>query len=190
MATHLIAKRGETLLPVYFDNHPFSGDDTKQRALRGIRKLQSVHKNILDPVVLNHGKALEAYAQNCDRKYQCVFCKRMMVRVASALGEREEAKFIVMGDSLGQVASQTLQNISVVEQASSLPIVRPLISFDKTEIIAIAKQIDTFNTSISKAMCCSIVPDRPSTRAKLEVLLAEEAKLDIPALVEESLKSG
>ena len=109
----------------------------------------------------------------------------MMVRVASYLGEKEGAKYLVMGDSLGQVASQTLQNISVVEQASTLPIVRPLISFDKTEIISIAKQIDTFNNSVSKAKCCSLVPDKPSTHAQLEILLKEEAKLDISALVEQ-----
>ena len=184
VAAHLIAKRGETLLPVYFDNSPFTGAGTKQRAIKAIRKLQSMHRNILDPVVLQHGHALESYAKSCIPKYQCVFCKRMMVRVASVLGEREGAKYIVMGDSLAQVASQTLQNIYVVEQASSLPIVRPLIALDKVEIEKIAKEIGTYQISAEKAPCCSFVPDKPSTRAKLDVIVAEEAKLDMGELVE------
>lgn len=189
VAAHLIAKRGETLLPLFFNNYPFTGENTKQRALKTIRKLQTIHKNILDPVILDHGQALEKYAQTCERKYQCVFCKRMMVRVASALAEQEGASYLVMGDSLGQVASQTLQNLYVVEQAATIPVVRPLISMDKVEIEKIAKEIETFNISIERALCCSIVPDKPSTRAQLDTILAEEAKLDIDALVEQSMAS-
>ena len=189
VAAHMIAKKGHTLLPLFFYNYPFAGEDTRQRAMRAVTKLQSIHKNVLDPVVLDHGKSLTAYAQNCNRKYQCVFCKRMMVRIASALGEQEGASFILMGDSLAQVASQTLQNLFVVEQASSLPVIRPLIGMDKIEIEKIAKEIGTYKISTSKAMCCSIVPNKPSTRAALEVLLEEEAKIDIPALTKQSLEA-
>ncbi|MFC2174969.1 hypothetical protein ACFLQ2_03855 [archaeon] len=184
VSAHVIAKKGDTLLPLYLDNSPFSGDDTRNRALKTIKRVQALHKNVLDPVVLSHGPALTAFAQNCDRKYQCLFCKRMMVRVASRLGEQEGAKFIVMGDSLGQVASQTLYNLVVTEDASSLPIVRPLVGMDKIEIEKIAKEIGTFNISIEKAMCCSIVPDKPSTKATIQALEAEEAKIDVPALTD------
>ncbi len=184
VAAHLLAKKGHTLIPLYLDNFPFSGEDTKNRALKAIARLQKLHSNIMDPIVLSHGSALTAFSQNCDRKYQCVFCKRMMVRVASELGKREGAKFIVKGDSLAQVASQTLENLVVVENASSLPVVRPLIGLDKIEIEKIAKEIGTFNISIERAMCCSIVPNKPSTKASIEKLESEEAKININELVE------
>ncbi|MCK4326862.1 MAG: hypothetical protein KAW41_00110 [Candidatus Diapherotrites archaeon] len=183
VAAHLTAKKAD-LVPVYFDNDPFAGKGTRQRALKAIAKLRSLHKNILDPIVFSHGPALKAFADNCDRKYQCLFCKRMMVRVASRLGEGEGARFLVMGDSLGQVASQTLYNIVVTENASSLPVARPLVGMDKIEIEKIAKEIGTFGISIEKAVCCSIVPDKPSTKATIEALEAEEAKLDVPALTD------
>jgi len=183
VAAHLTAKKAD-LIPVYFDNSPFAGEDTKQRALKAVKRLQKIHKNVLDPIVFSHGPALKAFADNCEQKYQCVFCKRMMVRVASRLGEQEGAEFLVKGDSLGQVASQTLYNLVVVENASSLPIARPLVGMDKIEIERIAKEIDTFNISVSKAMCCSIVPDKPSTKATIQALEAEEAKIDVPALVD------
>ncbi len=184
VAAHMIAKRGEALLPVYFDNFPHAGEAAKQRALKVIHKLQLAHRSILDPVILQHGHSLETYAKECNRRYQCIFCKRMMVRVASVLGRREGAGYIIMGDSLAQVASQTLQNLYVVEQAASLPIVRPLIALDKVEIEKAAKEIGTFGISTAEQPPCPFVPERPSTNAQLDAILAEEAKLDISGLVE------
>jgi len=92
-----------------------------------------------------------------------------------------------MGDSLGQVASQTLQNIYVVEQASRVPVVRPLVGLDKEEIIIEAKKIGTFKLSTEPAVCCTAVPDKPSTRALLEKILEEEEKVDVEALATHSL---
>jgi len=89
----------------------------------------------------------------------------------------------VMGDSLGQVASQTLQNLRVVEQAVSIPILRPLIGYDKDDTIQIARKIGTFELSIAPAEECSAVPREPSTQARLEQILAEEKKIDVDELV-------
>jgi len=183
VSAHVIAKRGIELVPLYLDNDPFAGADTKARALKSIARLRAVDKSVAEPVVLKHGHALKAFTDNCDRKYTCVFCKRMMARVASELGRREGASFIVMGDSMGQVASQTLENIVVVEAASALPIVRPLIGMDKLEIERIAKEIGTYEISSKSVTPCSAVPSKPSTRATIEKLEAEEAKLDIGSLI-------
>ena len=92
-----------------------------------------------------------------------------------------------MGDSLGQVASQTLQNIRVVEQAIALPILRPLLGFDKEETIKIARKIGTFELSIAPAGGCAAVPAKPSTRAKLEQILDEEKKVDVDELVRQAV---
>jgi thiamine biosynthesis protein ThiI len=107
----------------------------------------------------------------------------MMLRYAEAIAKKEGADAIIMGDSLGQVASQTLQNIRVVEQAVTLPILRPLIGFDKEDTIRIAKHIGTFDLSIAKAGGCGAVPEKPSTMAKLDRILAEEQKLSVDDLV-------
>ena len=183
----MMAEKGYELQPLFFFNYPFTGKDTKERALLAIEHLRKLHPNIREPIILDHGKTLEAYAQNCNRRYQCVFCKRMMVRIASKLVP--DALFILMGDSLAQVASQTLQNLYVVDQAASLPVIRPLVGMDKIEIEHIAKEIGTFDISISPAICCTIIPDKPSTKAKLSAVLEEETRLDISTLVEQSLKS-
>ena len=187
VAAHMMAEKGYELQPLFFFNYPFTGKDTKERALLAIEHLRKLHPNIREPIILDHGKTLEAYAQNCNRRYQCVFCKRMMVRIASKLVP--DALFILMGDSLAQVASQTLQNLYVVDQAASLPVIRPLVGMDKIEIEHIAKEIGTFDISISPAICCTIIPDKPSTKAKLSAVLEEETRLDISTLVEQSLKS-
>jgi thiamine biosynthesis protein ThiI len=115
----------------------------------------------------------------------CVLCKRMMLRMAERLCKTVGASAIVMGDSLGQVASQTLQNIRTVEQAVSTPIVRPLVGLDKVEIVRIAEQIGTFELSNIKTAGCAFVPARPATKARLEDVLAEEKRLGIDAIVDE-----
>ena len=135
-------------------------------------------------MLIPHGGTLQSYKTRCDNKFTCVFCKRMMLRYAEAIAKKEDADAIVMGDSLGQVASQTLQNIRVVEQAVSIPIFRPLIGFDKEDTIRIARKIGTFDLSIAPADGCSAVPIKPSTQARLEQILTEEQKINVDELVQ------
>jgi thiamine biosynthesis protein ThiI len=111
----------------------------------------------------------------------------MMLRVAGALAQREGAQALVTGESLGQVASQTLQNIAAEYPAAPVPILRPLIGIDKQEIVEIAKKIGTFEISIQPGSCCTAVPERPATQARLHDIEAEEAKLDIDELVGKTL---
>jgi len=116
-------------------------------------------------------------------KYTCIFCKRRMYRVATAYADKVGAKGIVTGESLGQVASQTLDNLVVLTDAAMIPIYRPLIGFDKEETIIIAREIGTFEQSTSHASGCKAVPKGPSTKAKLDTIREIENKLeatDIP----------
>ena len=92
-----------------------------------------------------------------------------------------------MGDSLGQVASQTLQNLRVIEQAASLPILRPLIGMDKEDVIQIAKTIGTYDLSILPSISCRAVPSKPATRAKLKQILSEEQRIDVDELVSQAI---
>src|SRR5690606_33663835 len=113
--------------------------------------------------------------------------RRMMVRTACLLGARDRALALITGDNLGQVASQTLENLAVVEDASSLPVLRPLLTFDKSDIVDRARLIGTFETSIEPYddSCSLFVPKHPATRARVADLVRAEQGLDVDAMARE-----
>ena len=121
-------------------------------------------------------------------RYWQIILKRMMLRAAEAVAARWEASAIVTGEAIGQVSSQTLQNLSVIEAGAQLPILRPLVGNNKEEIIAEARHVGTHDLSAKVGEYCAIVPSRPATHARLEDILEEEAKLD-PGVLEEALAS-
>jgi len=121
-------------------------------------------------------------------RFRCLLCKRMMYRVAERLAVEVGADVLVTGENLGQVASQTLSNLVALDDAVSMPIIRPLIGLDKQEIIKIAERIGTYEHSIAGNASCSLVPRQPATASKLPTVREEEAKLDVPGLVEAALE--
>jgi thiamine biosynthesis protein ThiI len=183
VATYLLSKKADDLILLHMDNRPFTDDREIEKFIRLASYLKTLIPSKLSVLLLPHGKSLEAYKRNCNNKYTCVVCKRMMLRYAEAIAHTEHADALVMGDSLGQVASQTLQNLRVVEQAVNIPILRPLIGYDKEDTIQIARKIGTFELSIAPAEGCSAVPREPSTQARLEQILAEEKKINVNELV-------
>ena len=176
-------KKKMDLEAVYFDNAPYADDTNLRRTIDNAKKI-----GLKRLFVMNNGNSLKEYFKKSDSKYACVFCKRMMLRYAEALAEKINADCLVNGDNLAQVASQTLQNLKTVSSAVSIPIVRPLIGMDKNEIIAIAKEIGTFDISTRQAACCSAVPFKPSTMASFDKMAAEESKVNVDLLVSKSLK--
>jgi thiamine biosynthesis protein ThiI len=138
-------------------------------------------------VISHHGENLSIYKQYCNNRLTCVFCKRMLLRYAEKIAEKYNAHAIIMGDSLGQVASQTLQNIKVIDQAVKTPVLRPLIGMDKEDVVKIAKEIGTYELSILHSDKCSAVPNKPATMTKLEKILEEERKLKVEKLVNKAL---
>jgi thiamine biosynthesis protein ThiI len=112
----------------------------------------------------------------------------MLLRYAEKIAEKEGAEAIIMGDSLGQVASQTLQNIRTIEQSVKIPVLRPLIGLDKEDIVKIAKEIKTYDLSILSSDGCKAVPDKPSTKAKLDAILDEENKINVNNLIKNTIK--
>jgi thiamine biosynthesis protein ThiI len=190
VATYLLSKKAEEMILVHGDNKPF----TDEREIKNFTRLTSHLKNLLScPIklyIISHGNSLNIFKQNCTDRYTCIFCKRMLIRYAEKIAENEGAEAIIMGDSLGQVASQTLQNIKVIDQTIKMPILRPLIGFDKENVIRIAKEIGTYDFSILPSESCKAVPKKPATRAKLENVLDEENKIDIDNLVKEALDNS
>ena len=188
VATYLMIRRGVEIVAVHMDNRPFTDDKNLDKALHLVRHLQKLTGNPIKTYIVPHGPNHIAFARNCDRHLHCLFCRRMMYRVAERIAEKEGAVGILTGESMGQVASQTVQNLNVVNQVATLPIIRPLIALDKEEIIRIARRIGTYEISTLPGLCCTIVPKQPSTAAKLPDVLAGEEKIDIDTLVERSLE--
>lgn len=183
VAAYLLSPKATEIIFVHADNRPYADGREIEKFLTLATYLKTIVPIKVRAFLVPHGNTLETYIQHANPKFTCVFCKRMMLRYAEAIARSEHAQAIIMGDSLGQVASQTLQNIRVIEQAIALPILRPLLGFDKEETIQIAKKIGTFELSIAPAGGCAAVPPRPSTRAKLEQIFNEEKKVNVDELV-------
>lgn len=184
VAAHMMAERGVDLVLVHFDNRPFTSDAEvdKAKKLMGQLDLASGRRSV--KVLVPHGETQAEVAKNCRSNMQCVLCRRTMFRVAERLARRYGAGAIITGESMGQVASQTLANILVEERATSLPILRPLIGLDKVEIEMVAKRIGTYEISTLPGLCCTVAPKKPSTYSNLGSALEEEAKVDIEALAD------
>ena len=180
VAAWMMMKRGCRIIPLFVALDTFLDETTIARAKRVVEQLARYQPGI-ELTVIADSYLANAKAELVSRhleKYTCIFCKRRMYRVATAYANRVGAKGIVTGESIGQVASQTLDNLVVLTDAADIPIYRPLIGFDKEDTIGIARQIGTFTESTSSASGCKAVPVGPSTKAKLETIREIEGKLE------------
>ena len=185
VSVHMMLRKGHEVIALHMDNRPFTDDTHIEKVKMLVKRLQEVHDTEIPLYLAPHGiPSQEAIAKNCTRRFQCVMCRRMMFRTGEAFARKMGADALLTGESLGQVASQTLRNISTETSAIDIPVVRPLIGFDKEEIIAIAKEIGTFDISIIPSVCCTITPKRPSIDAKPEDIEREEGKIPIEGLLE------
>jgi thiamine biosynthesis protein ThiI len=187
VATQLMMERGAEIIAVHFDNRPFTGEGQIKKMKSLVSHLEELNNKEIKTYVVPHKDSHIAFTQNCKRNLHCVLCRRMMFRVAEKIAQNEGVDALLTGESLGQVASQTLRNIKTESQAVKIAILRPLIGLDKLEIEKIAKRIDTYEISILPGACCDIVPKFPSTFSNLAVVLEEEQKVDLEGLVEKAI---
>ncbi|MEM0466032.1 MAG: hypothetical protein QXL17_04540 [Candidatus Thermoplasmatota archaeon] len=185
VAAYLLANKVEELIFVHADNQPFTDASEVDHFKLLTQYLKKYMSCSVKTYIVPHGLALATYKKQANHHFTCVFCKRMMVRYAEKIAEKENACAVVMGDSLGQVASQTLRNLRVVDQAISLPILRPLIGFDKEDIVRLAKKIGTYEFSILPSKGCRAVPSQPSTHATIYQIESEEKKINVVELIEQ-----
>ncbi len=179
VAAWLMMKRGCGVIPLHFSGDP--GETAK--ALDNVQVLsQYAYGWNLRPTVLSHaetvGPTLRKLAVLGEERWSCIFCKRTLLQRAAALCEETGAQAIVMGDSLGQVASQTLANIEVISYGITKPILRPLIGMDKSEIVTLAQRIGTFDISTRSEHSCGFLPAHPLTRGTVERMLEISRRLD------------
>ena len=168
VAAYVMDKAGADITLLHMDNRPFADDMSIEKVKLLAERLRAVTGSPFPLYSSPHGISQEKISKTCDSNYQCVLCKRTMLRTAQELAGRLGCGGIVMGDSLGQVASQTLKNIRYVSNGLNIPVVRPLIGYDKLEIEAIAKEIGTYELSIIHSDGCLIVPSKPITEADLK----------------------
>ncbi len=148
-----------------------------------IKELVSKIEKNSEIYFVDFNKIQNKIKKNCNRRFQCVLCKRFMLRIAEKIAKKEKADFIITGENLGQVASQTLDNLKVINEAVSIPILQPLIGFNKNEIIETAKKIGAYDVSIKNTEKCPYLPKNPLTKAKLDKVKFQESRLDINKLL-------
>ena len=184
-ATHLMLKKGAEVLILNMDNRPFGGDDELDKVDRIARKLSDLHPGNVKLLRAKHGINLQSFFDNSNSKYMCILCKKAMLMVADAICTDMGLDGIIMGDSMGQVASQTLPNMAAVSAGIKNPIIRPLIGLDKLDIEEIARESGTFEISIERTVGCTAAPKYPITHAVADRLREEAEKADYLRTVRE-----
>ena len=184
VAAYRMMQRGCRLIFVHFHSAPFQ-DKTSQEKVRQLLNVLTRHQFNSRLYLVPFGEIQRQIVASVTRPLRVVLYRRMMLRIAEAIARKEKAKALLTGESLGQVASQTLDNIAVIEQAARLPILRPLVGMDKQEIIDQARRIGTFEiSSIPDQDCCQLfVPKHPATKARFRDVEADEARFDVNDLL-------
>ncbi len=185
VAGWLMKKKGMELIAVNISLRPFTKESDEEKPKK-LAKMIGCKKLYIVP----QGEAHAEIVKKCEHRFYYVLTKRLMLRIAEKIAEQEKCDFIITGDNLGQVGSQTLENINVISKATKMTILRPLLTEDKQEIIDLAKKIGTYETSCGPELCSILGPKHPATRTKVEVIEMEEKKIDSDAIVEKSVKDS
>lgn len=186
-----MAKRGMTLEALHFHSFPYTSEKAKQKVLK-LAKILSEYVGNIKIHVVKFTKVQEEIHKHCDGDYMITLMRRIMMRVAEKIAVKNGLKAIVTGESLAQVASQTIESITVTNAViENLPVLRPLIGFDKDEIMEIANKIKTYETSILPYEdCCTVfLPEHPIIKPRMQNVLKQESFLNIDELVEDCVNN-
>ena len=188
VSSWMMARRGVELEMVHFVSPPYTSQQAQDKVLELARLLTAWTGRLLVHIV-PFTEIQEEIRRNCPEEYFTLIMRRFMMRIAEAIARKANAGALVTGESLGQVASQTMLALGVTEDVTSLPVLRPLIGMDKVEIIRMSREIGVFDTSILPYEdCCTVfTPRHPATRPRLEDVRQAEAALDVESLVQKAL---
>lgn len=190
VAGYMMAKRGVEIEALHFESFPYTSERAREKVFELARILSDYTSGIKVHVIsLTHIQ--EELKNNCEEDYFTLLLRRYMMHLAERVAKQYNCRAIITGESLAQVASQTMQAIAVTDNAVDMPVFRPAIGMDKEEIIRIAREIGTFETSILPYEdCCTVfTPRHPRTKPELEKVLAQENRLDFKALADEAFES-
>ena len=188
VSTYMIAKRGVHMIPVHFFSFPYTSELAKQKVLDLAAKLTAYcGRMTVEVVPFTHIQT--EIRDKCPEEYFTLIMRRFMMRIAQVIADRNGAKALVTGENLGQVASQTMEALGCTDAVCRVPVLRPLIGFDKEEIVRISRRIDCFELStLPYEDCCTVfTPRHPRTKPRIDAVEEAESVLDIDFLVNEAL---
>lgn len=188
VSTYMIAKRGVKVIPVHFFSFPYTSEAAKEKVLELAHILED-YCGKLTVEIVPFTRIQEEIRDKCPEEYFTLIMRRFMMRIAERIADNYGAKAIVTGENLGQVASQTMEAMASTQSVISMPVLQPIIGMDKEEIIALARKLGTFDTSVLPYEdCCTVfTPRHPRTHPNIEDVEKAESALDVEALVEEAL---
>jgi tRNA uracil 4-sulfurtransferase len=173
------------IIPVHFHQVPLTGEEELDK-VKELVKILGLKKVYLIPFA----EVLKDLTTKCDHRDYFILSKILMFKTAELIADKEKAQYLVTGENLAQVSSQTLSNLNVITKNLSLEIFRPVLTFDKQEIIDLAKKIGTYEISSGPEICCLLGPKNPSTKSNPEKIERELKKLDLNLLMNESLNNA
>jgi thiamine biosynthesis protein ThiI len=188
VAGYMLAKRGVRIDALHFESFPYTSERAREKVLE-LARIVSEYAGEMYVHVVSLTHIQEELVKNCEEDYFTLLLRRYMMTIAEKVAKDKGCSALITGESLGQVASQTMQAIGVTDAAVNIPVFRPCIGMDKEEIVTIARKIGTFETSIQPYEdCCTVfTPKHPRTKPELEKVLVQENKVDFNALVEEAM---
>ncbi len=188
VAGYMLAKRGAKIEGVHFHSPPFTGERAKQKVL-DLAGILGEYTGGMKVHMVPFTEQQLLMREKCPPEHLTLLMRRMMMMIASEIGRRRGALSLITGESLGQVASQTMEALAVTDDAASITCFRPLIGMDKEDIVRISRKIGSYETSILPYEdCCTIfVPKHPTTKPKLEKILLSESRLDVEAMVKKAV---
>lgn len=188
VAAYMMAKRGLTLTAIHFASPPYTSPQSEEKVHELLRQVSKFSGNIT-LFTVGFTEIQEQIRDNCPEDLFTLVMRRFMMRIAEKIAEKEDCKALITGESLGQVASQTLPALACTDAVVSMPVFRPLIGLDKDEIIAVSRKINTFNISIQPFEdCCTVfTPKHPKTKPQISILENAEKALDVDGLIEKAL---
>ena len=190
VAGYMMAKRGVQLEAIHFESYPYTSERAKEKVL-DLAKTLTNYTMRLRVHVVSLTKIQELLRDNCEEEYFTLMLRRYMMAISLKLAHDYDCEAIITGESLGQVASQTMKDINVTNSMTDIPIFRPLIGMDKEEIVRVARHIGTFETStLPFEDCCTVfTPRHPKTRPELEKVIEEQNRLPFDELVKEAYET-
>lgn len=187
VAGYLTCKRGMKIDCLHFHSFPYTGEAAKEKVIELTKKVGEYNGGV-NLYVVSFTHIQEAIHKHCPEEFMITLMRRFMMRIAERLATQQGDQAIITGESLGQVASQTIESITSSNSVVKMPVLRPLIMFDKTDIIDISRKIETYETSILPYEdCCTVfLPKYPAIKPNLEKVIKAESKLDVEKLIEEA----
>ena len=183
VAGWMMKQRGLEIIALHFSVEPFSDNSPELKS-----KKVSKHLGIKKFITVTNGKQQAILTKKCDHRFYYILQRRLFLRIAEVIAKKENCKYLITGDNIGQVGSQTLKNMEVISSAVKIPILRPILTNDKNYTVEVAKKIKTFEDSIGPEICSILGPSNPATKSTVKRIEWEESKIDVNELISESMK--